>query len=419
MKRPRFSETAERTLASGPIVWFGIIVATCLLLVVFQTMLWLVLPVMMAIVANYILSPLVDMAMARGMTRPRAVFIVTILLSIFLLAVSVIAQPKISMLANSGPEKLKEYAKTGEDLVEKARASLAKTFPFLHPKDARVTASAESAVLAPSDLTPADKPEPVIVPGGTIAPASVPEKAGEKPVETQDELSSWGASHSEDIAMELVRWIPSLLLVPYMTYFFLLDGPRFKRFLVRAIPNAFFEKALLLFYRVDEQLRRYFQGLMALTAIDATCLGIGLWFLGLNSPLFWAGVAAVMAWLPYLGSIGGGLLVVLVAAHDAPHNPGLPYQVVMLFVVVRLLDDFVFMPMTVGHSLEMHPLITVLMILLGGAVAGIAGLLLVMPVLGVVMVSGQIIGELVTDARILARHRHAKELRRIRAETGL
>jgi len=67
----------------------------------------------------------------------------------------------------------------------------------------------------------------------------------------------------------------------------------------------------------------------------------------------------------------------------------------------------------------MHPLVTVLMILLAGAVAGIAGLLLVMPVLGVVMVAGQIIGELATDERVLARHRHARLLRRKRARADL
>jgi len=421
MKRPNPSEYTHRELASGPIVWFGIIVTTCLLLVVFQTMLWLVLPVMLAIIANYILSPVVDMAMARGMNRPRAVFLVTILLCVFLLALGVIVQPKVSMLVSSGPGKLQEYAKTGENLFEKAKASALKTFPFLHTKEAHVQSPDADMPEAPSGPSPdttkaEDATTPLAAPGGTIAPAKA--ATPESPA-TQDELSTWGASHSEDIAMVAVRWIPSLLLVPYMTYFFLLDGPRFKRFLVRAIPNAFFEKALFLFFRVDEQLRRYFQGLMALTALDATCLGIGLWFLGLNSPFFWAIVAAVMAWLPYLGSVGGGLLVVLVAAHDAPANHALPYQVVGLFVVVRLLDDFVFMPLTVGRSLEMHPLITVLMILLGGAVAGVAGLLLVMPVFGVIMVSGQIIGELVADARIRARHRHAQELRRIRAEAGL
>ena len=61
----------HRDLAAGPIVWLGIIVATCLLLVLFQTILWLVLPFMLAIVANYVLSPLVDAGIRNGMTRAR------------------------------------------------------------------------------------------------------------------------------------------------------------------------------------------------------------------------------------------------------------------------------------------------------------------------------------------------------------
>jgi hypothetical protein len=52
-------------------------------------------------------------------------------------------------------------------------------------------------------------------------------------------------------------------------------------------------------------------------------------------------------------------------------------------------------------------------------VAGFAGLLLVLPVLGVVMVAGQILGELASDPRIRARHLHAKQLRRARAQLDL
>ena len=59
----------NRALASGPIVWLGIIVTTCLLLVLFQTVLWLVLPVLLAVIAYYMLSPLVNIALARGITR--------------------------------------------------------------------------------------------------------------------------------------------------------------------------------------------------------------------------------------------------------------------------------------------------------------------------------------------------------------
>ena len=395
----------NRTLASGPIVWLGIIVTTCLLLVLFQTVLWLVMPVLLAVVAYYILSPLVNIGMARGVTRPRAVLMVTVLLTLFLVAIGLIVAPRISTIANDLPQKITEYGQVGIRLIDNARQTLDSYFPFLHPKPA-----------APTNPAPAQKNL------GFVSSEVVPSPAPQPPSPTDDmqsEVTSWQAKYSGDVAIELLHWIPSLLLVPYITYFFLLDGPRFKRFLVQAIPNAFFEKTLYLFYRVEDQLRRYFQGLLALTSLDAICLGTGLWFLGLSAPFLLAVVAAVMAWLPYLGSIGGGLLVVLVAAHDFPGNHWLPYEVVGLFIGVRLLDDFVFMPRTVGRSLHMHPLVTVLMILLGGAVAGISGLLLVMPVLGVVMVAGQIIGELITDERILARHRHAQLLKKQRARADL
>jgi predicted PurR-regulated permease PerM len=400
----------NRALASGPIVWLGIIVTTCLLLVLFQTVLWLVLPVLLAVIAYYMLSPLVNIAIARGMTRARAVFIVTVLLSVVLAAVGLILAPKISRASSNWKNMVVGYAESGVNLIANAQTTLEKMVPYLHrpaaPSDAE---KAKGVAPAP----PEAKPTPA-------AAAADDAKENAAATEALDEkVAAFTESHSGDVALELARWIPSLLLVPYITYFFLLDGPRFKRFLVRAIPNAFFEKTLYLFYRVEEQLRRYFQGLLALTALDALCLGTGLWVLGLNEPFFLAVLAAVMAWLPYLGSIGGALLVALVAAHDFPGNHWLPYEVVGLFIGVRLLDDFVFMPLTVGRSLHMHPLVTVLMILMGGAVAGISGLLLVMPVLGVVMVAGQIVGELVTDQRILARHRHARHLKRRRAHLDL
>jgi len=393
----------NRTLASGPIVWLGIIVTTCLLLVIFQTVLWLVMPVLMAVVAYYMLSPLVKMAMAQGITRARAVLIVTLLMSVALVAIGFSIAPKISTLAHDLPKKITEYGQVGYERVEMARNTLETYFPFLAPKQPTPVAPVAHKNLGfvSSEVVP---------PTTTIVPPTD---------EMENQVADWQAKYSGDIAMELAHWIPSLLLVPYITYFFLLDGPRFKRFLVQAIPNAFFEKTLYLFYRVEDQIRRYFQGLLALTALDALCLGTGLWFLGLNSPFFLAIVAAVMGWLPYLGSIGGALLVALVAAHDFPTSAWLPYEVVGLFIGVRLLDDFIFMPLTVGRSLSMHPLVTVLMILLGGAVAGISGLLLVMPVLGVVMVAGQVIGELLTDQRILARHRHAHRLRQQRARIDL
>jgi predicted PurR-regulated permease PerM len=392
----------DRTLTSGPIVWFGIIVTTCLLLVIFQTVLWLIVPILLAIVSYYVLSPLVNMAMARGLTRGRAVLIVTVVLTIFLIALGAITFVKMPVTSqdwrDSMTKEINSYANDGIKLVINARNTLAKYAPFPHP--------------APKPLST-----------GGVGVVGINGATNEAPTESDNDAFRQGISDmidrsSGDLAIGLGHWIPSLLLVPVITYFFLLDGPRFKRFLVQAIPNAYFEKGLYLFYRVEDQIRRYFQGVLTLTVIDCTCLGVGLWVLGIPGPFFLAAIAAVLSWLPYIGTVIGCLLVVLVAAHQ--HTmPNLPYEAVGLFIAVRVLDDFAFMPLTIGRSLRMHPLVTILMILIGGAVAGFAGLLLVLPVLGVVMVAGQIIGELVSDPRISARHQHARQLRKARAQLDL
>src|SRR5476651_191676 len=99
----------NRALASGPIVWLGIIVTTCLLLLLFQTALWLVMPVLLAVVAYYLLSPRVLFAMSRGMSRARAVLIVTVLLSAILLGVGFVVAPKINSTLHNLPRQINDY----------------------------------------------------------------------------------------------------------------------------------------------------------------------------------------------------------------------------------------------------------------------------------------------------------------------
>jgi predicted PurR-regulated permease PerM len=216
----------------------------------------------------------------------------------------------------------------------------------------------------------------------------------------------------------MLHWLPSLLLVPYLTYFMLQDGNRFKKHVIRSVPNAFFEKTLLLFDRVDRSLQSYLVGLVKLTCLDTACLGLGLCLLGISHPVLLGLIAAVLAWVPYLGSVAGGVLVTMVAATDYPNEPVTIYGCVVLFICVRLLDDFVFLPATVGRSLRFHPVLSVLMLFLGAAVAGPAGLLLVLPVLGVVAVVTETLRQILTDERLRTRYRHARQLQRTMAEVG-
>jgi predicted PurR-regulated permease PerM len=226
-------------------------------------------------------------------------------------------------------------------------------------------------------------------------------------------------AHLADVLLGAAAWLPALLLAPFLAFFFLRDSRRFLKFLGEAVPNAYFERTLYMIDRVDGTARAYFQGLLKLTLIDTICLALGLAVIGMPGAFALGLMAAVLAWVPFVGSVIGCVIVVLVAATDFPASPWVVYAAVGLFVFVRLLDDFVFMPLTIGRSLHMHPLPTVLLIFAGGAVAGIPGLILVLPLAGVVMVVAGTIGGIVNDPRLRARHAFAKTLRARRITADL
>ena len=122
---------------------------------------------------------------------------------------------------------------------------------------------------------------------------------------------------------------------------FLRDGKRFLKFVGSAVPNAYFERTIDMIERVHTTARAYIQGLLKLTAIDTVCLGVGLWVIGVPGAPVLGLLAAVLAWVPFVGPIIAGIIVVLVTATDLPHDPDTVYAAIALLVCVRLLDDFV------------------------------------------------------------------------------
>lgn len=364
---------------AGPVVWSGIIAATCVLLFLLQQMLFLAIPFLLGIVLYYILQPPMQRLIRMGASHNAATLIVG---SVFLLLLA--AACLVFIYWDSGPsdswqDMLGKYLSGGLEFVRHTMLSLEQQFPIL--KQIKLARTVNSRVSAFT--------------------------------------GSFVQKHLTDILVSVAAWLPSLLLAPFLTFFFLRDGLRFKKFLARAVPNAFFERTLYLLHEVDQTAHRYFQGLIKLTVLDTAVLAFGLWAIGVSSPLVLGLIAAMLAWVPYVGSIVGCVLVVMVASTDAPADPGVAYMAIGVFITVRLLDDFVFMPLTLGRSLHIHPLITVLMIFIGGSVAGVAGLMLVLPLLGVVMVIGETLGRLITDPRLRARHRNAMELRSKQASADL
>jgi predicted PurR-regulated permease PerM len=363
----------------GPVAWTGIFAATCLLLIALNHILWLVVPALMALVLSYALDSPMRRLMYAGISREMAAALVTGVLLIFLVVATLLLLAWAGARAEDWQAGVERYLRGGAVLLERTLAALEGRWSTL----ARANLAAGVTTLL-------------------------------------NEFSSTFVERQvQPLAVSILAWLPAALLGPFFAFFLLRDGRRFHGFIARAVPNAYFEKTLDLLHDMHQTGRAYFTGLVKLAVLDTLALGIGLWALGLPGAWLLALIAAVLAWIPYVGSIAGCLLVVLVAATDFPQEPAVAYWAVALFVLVRMLDDFVFLPATVGKSLNLHPLVSVLMLFVGGAVAGVPGLALVLPLLGVATVVGAALSEILTDRRLRARHAYALRLQKAQASSDL
>ena len=369
----------DRVNDPGPVVWASIIAVTCLLLWFFEKVLFLVVPFLLALLLYYVLYPTMQRLVLAGMSRGAAASLVTLVFLVLLGICVFLMLPWIALHVVDWQVAVERYLQGGISLFERSLAELEERYAML-----------QRAQLA----------------------ATVGRRLN-------DFTSGLAENYVAPIAFAIALWAPSLLLAPFLSFFFLKDGHHIRNILARAVPNAFFERTLYLISEVDHAARAYFLGLIKLTVLDTLTLAFGLWLLGMPAPLGLGLLAAVLAWVPYVGSILGGLIVALVAATDFPDDPAMAAWVVGLFIFVRLLDDFLYLPLTVGRSLHLHPVVAVLMIFIGGVVAGIAGLMLVLPVLGIVMVVAATIGAVVTDSRLMARYWHGRALRKAQASADL
>ena len=368
-----------QTSRIGIVTWCGIIGSTCLLIFLFQKILWLVVPFLLALLLYYLLAPLSNKLVLSGTSSH---FAATLLSGAFLLAVIgvlMLIYPKVIANAGLWQSTVMRYLEGGARVVESLLYEMQQNFAFFRNSNISV-------------------------------------ELREKTLGYAEQFSG---KHLGGAIFTVAAWLPSLLLAPIIAYFLLKDGAQLRKFIGETVPNAYFEKTLYLMHALDQTARQYFVGMFKLTVIDAVFLVFGLWLLGAPSPLTLGLIAAVLGWIPYIGPIIGCVLAVMVAATDFPGEISLVYAVIALFGVLRILDDFIFVPFVIGKNMSIHPLLTLLMFFVGEAIAGVAGLMLVIPILGIVMVMGETLEIIFRDARLRARHLYARQLQKRAANRDL
>lgn len=178
-------------------------------------------------------------------------------------------------------------------------------------------------------------------------------------------------------------FLASLLLAPFLAFYLLRDMERFKERFVLSLPRRYRQEILALLRGLDNVLSGFVRGQMLLSLAVGSLAALTAVLLGLRYSLllgFWAGMTE---FVPYVGPILGAVPAVLAGLSISPL---LAVEAALAFAVIQQLENAVLSPKIMGESVGLHPLMVLLAVLTGGYLLGGWGLILALPLAGLLRV---------------------------------
>jgi predicted PurR-regulated permease PerM len=172
-------------------------------------------------------------------------------------------------------------------------------------------------------------------------------------------------------------------LTPLFAFFILRDAETIVAYLMDRLRPVHIETSVAVWCEIDRIIGRYLRGL----ALDAIVIGalatVGLWLIGAPYPLLLGAFTALVNPLPYLGTIlSVGVAGIVAIANGQPL--GRVGWIVVLYALIRVLDDLAVAAVTIAGSVHMHPMLVLVSILVGEQTLGLLGMVVAVPLVTVV-----------------------------------
>ncbi len=126
---------------------------------------------------------------------------------------------------------------------------------------------------------------------------------------------------------------------------------------------------------------QYLIGRLISMGFLALCYGIGFSILGLENAILISLVAVIPTLIPYVGSILGGIIVVAMSLLGGAQD--IIFPIIVILVVAQIIDNNIIEPLVEGESLGISPIFTIIAIVLGEMIWGVAGMILFIPMFAI------------------------------------
>jgi predicted PurR-regulated permease PerM len=184
-------------------------------------------------------------------------------------------------------------------------------------------------------------------------------------------------------SLTMVEAVAAVATVLTIVILWLTERVRLQRYVLAFLPAHRRAGAREAWNEIEAQLGMWVRGQLALMAAIGVTTGIAYTLLGLPAPLLLALIAAICEAIPIVGPALGAVPAVLVALTVSPQTALI---VLVIYVIIQLVEGNVLVPLVMRNAVGMPPILVVTSLLVGGAVGGLAGALVAVPIAASVLV---------------------------------
>lgn len=175
------------------------------------------------------------------------------------------------------------------------------------------------------------------------------------------------------VVNKIIYVLATLIIIFYLS----LEREGTDRFLKVILPDAYEQSVMQIFNRFKIKIRRWLGAQLALSLVVGIVMSIGLWLLGVRYAIILGIIAAILELVPVIGPVIAGAVAFLVAIADS-FSLGL-YVLIFSFLVQQL-ENHILIPVLLGKTMKVHPVVVIVSLLAGAQVAGFVGIILSVPI---------------------------------------
>ena len=165
----------------------------------------------------------------------------------------------------------------------------------------------------------------------------------------------------------------AILIIPFWTFYMLLDSKKLGQTFVRSIPISIREDVLKIATLIDAVFASYLRGQLVLGLIIGAISTIFFGIAGVQFALILGVIAGIFELIPNIGPILGAVPAILVALAQ---NPTLALVTAIYAVVIQQVENIFITPRVLGRSVQLHPVLVMVVLVIGSELGGLVGLFL-------------------------------------------